>query len=472
MYKKREHIHFMGIGGIGMSGIAEILKLQGYSVSGCDLTSMSKTIEHLQKIGCQVYCEHSRCHVKDADVLVYSSAVDKQHPEILTALEKGIPVIPRAIMLAELMRTKFSVAVSGTHGKTTTTSLISHIMIEAGVQPTVIIGGVLKSIGNNVQLGRGSFLIAEADESDKSLLYLHPTMAVVTNIDNDHLDTYKDINDIKNTFKDFLVRMPFYGKAFLCIDDSNIQSILPLQHINVVKYGFSESADLMGEIVRIEQTQTDFNVYKNQVNVSSGKCFKSFLGSVTLNMPGQHNVLNALAATALCMEFDIPFESIVASLKSFKGVERRFEFKGIFRGADVFDDYGHHPTEIKNTLIVAQRRKNKRLHVVFQPHRFSRTQKCWNEFIEVLSGLNSQYKIDLLYITDIYPASEKPISGITSENLAKQIKEKNPRLKVICMPTYEQITQIITQEIEEGDLVLTLGAGKVNKIAETLISSK
>ncbi len=468
MYKKREHIHFMGIGGIGVSGIAEILRLQGYTVSGCDLCKTGKTIDYLEKIGCKISCGHDKDHVVDADVLVYSSAVDRQSPEVLAALEKGIPVIPRAIMLAELMRTKFSIAVSGTHGKTTTTSLISHIMIEAKLQPTVIIGGVLKSIDNNAQLGGGNVLIAEADESDRSLLYLHPTMAVVTNIDSDHLDTYKDINDIKSTFKDFLARLPFYGKAFLCIDDPNIQSILPLQHINVVKYGLSESADIMGEIIESGGTQTNFNIYKNRVDIASGKVQRTFLGNVTLNIAGQHNVLNSLAATAMCLEFDIPFPVIASALESFKGVERRFEFKGTFNGADIFDDYGHHPTEIKNTLIVAHKRKKNRLHVIFQPHRFSRTQKCWNEFVEVLSSLNFQYNIDSLYITEIYPASEKPIPGVTSENLVAAIKEKNPRLKIVSMATYEQITQSIQTEIEQGDLILTIGAGKVNKIAEAL----
>jgi UDP-N-acetylmuramate--alanine ligase len=468
MYKKREHIHFMGIGGIGMSGIAEILRLQGYPVSGCDLSKTGKTIDYLEKIGCKISCGHDKDHVVDADVLVYSSAVDRQHPEVLAALEKGIPVIPRAIMLAELMRTKFSIAVSGTHGKTTTTSLISHIMIEAKLQPTVIIGGVLKSIDNNAQLGGGNVLIAEADESDRSLLYLHPTMAVVTNIDSDHLDTYKDIDDIKSTFKDFLARLPFYGKAFLCIDDPNTQSILPLQHINVVKYGLSESADIMGEIVEFGGSQTNFNIYKNRVDIASGEIQRTLLGNVTLSIAGQHNVLNSLAATAMCLEFDIPFPVIALALESFKGVERRFEFKGTFKGADIFDDYGHHPTEIKNTLIVAQRRKKKRLHVIFQPHRFSRTQKCWNEFVEVLSSLNFQYNIDSLYITEIYPASEKPISGVTSENLVVAIKEKNPRLKITCMPTYEQIIQAIQPEVEQGDLILTIGAGKVSKIAEAL----
>jgi UDP-N-acetylmuramate--alanine ligase len=472
MYKKREHIHFMGIGGIGMSGIAEILQLKGYAVSGCDAAGTGKIIEHLQNIGCAISCGHDKNHIIDADVLVYSSAVDKQSPEVLAAIEKGIPVIPRAIMLAELMRTKYSVAVSGTHGKTTTTSLISHIMIEAGLQPTVIVGGVLKSINNNAQLGGGNFLIAEADESDRSLLYLHPTMAVVTNIDNDHLDTYKDIDDIKNTFKDFLARLPFYGKAFLCIDDPNIQSILPLQHINVVKYGLSETADLMGKIVDLGKSQTIFDIYKNHTNIKSGQFIQTLLGRVTLNIAGVHNVLNSLAATALCLESEISFDTIVQALESFRGVERRFEFKGNYKGADVFDDYGHHPTEIKSTLLVAQNRKSKKLHVVFQPHRFTRTQKCWDQFVDVLASVNCPYKIDTLYLAEIYPASEKPIPGITSEMLAQAIRERNPNLKIQCMPTYDDIKNSLQDVVCEGDLVLTIGAGRVNKVGESLVDIK
>lgn len=472
MYKKCEHIHFMGIGGIGMSGIAEILRLQGYSVSGCDLSGVGKTIEHLQKIGCSISCGHDKNHVTNADVLVYSSAVDMQSAEVLAAIEKGIPVIPRAIMLAELMRTKYSVAVSGTHGKTTTTSLISHIMIEGGMQPTVIVGGVLKSINNNAQLGDGDFLIAEADESDRSLLYLHPSMAVVTNIDNDHLDTYKDIEDIKNTFKDFLGRLPFYGKAFVCIDDPNIQAILPLQHINVIKYGLSEKADLMGKIIELGKAQTIFDLYKNQFDIKSGTVIQSLLGRITLNIPGIHNVLNSLAATALCMESGLQLDTIIQALESFRGVERRFEFKGIFNGVDVFDDYGHHPTEIKNTLLVAQKRKNKNLHVVFQPHRYTRTQKCWDQFVDVLAGSSDLYKIDALYLAEIYPASEKPISGITSEKLAKAIQDRNPNLKVMCFPTYDDIKNAVQTNVQGGDMVLTIGAGKINKVGECLVEGK
>lgn len=467
MYKKHEHIHFMGIGGIGMSGIAEILRLQGYTVTGCDTSTNNKTIDHLRSIGCSIAPHHDKCHIIDADVLVYSSAVDHQNPEVVAALEKGIPVIPRALMLAELMRTKFSIAVSGAHGKTTTTSLISHIFIEAPQNPTVIVGGVLKNINNNAHLGKSDILIAEADESDRSLLYLNPTMAVVTNIDAEHLDTYKDIDDIKNTFKNFLARLPFYGKAILCIDDKNIQDLLPLPHINVVKYGLTDKADIMGEIVGLNPTSSVFNIYKNKVDPISQTKHRRLLGQVTINIPGIHNVLNSLAATALCLEFDMPFITIATALETFKGVERRFEFKGNYKGTEIFDDYGHHPTEIKNTLIVANRRKNKGLHVAFQPHRFTRTQKLWDDFVDLFA--NKEYTIDTLYITDIYPASEQPIEGITSNRLVQAIKEKNPQLKIYYTPTYAEIKNHISDILQDGDLFLTVGAGKINQVGEALL---
>ncbi len=471
MYKKREHVHFMGIGGIGMSGIAEILKLRGYTVSGCDLGSNTKTIQHLQSIGCTVYFGHNVSHIHDADVLVYSSAVKQTDPEIQAALEKGIPVIPRALMLAELMRTKYSVAVSGAHGKTTTTSLISHIMIEAGRQPTVIVGGVLKNIANNAQMGGGEMLIAEADESDRSLLYLAPTMAVVTNIDAEHLDTYKDLDDIKTTFKNFLARLPFYGRAFVCIDDEPIRSILPLAHVYTVKYGFSADADVMGDNVELGISSSSFDVYVNTVLPGSHQKEKKLLGHITLNIPGRHNVLNSLAAIGLCLEFEVPFADIAAALETFKGVERRFEYKGMFKGADVFDDYGHHPTEIKTILLVAQRRAKKRLHVVFQPHRFTRTEKLWQEFIEVFASSQGQaYNIDTLYITDIYPASEAPIPGITSDRLVQAIKAHKPSMQVKYTPTYNDVMQELPAIMAEGDLLLTIGAGKVNQVGEALVA--
>ncbi|MFH0898285.1 MAG: UDP-N-acetylmuramate--L-alanine ligase [bacterium] len=466
MYKLRERLHFMGIGGIGMSGIAEILRLQGYTVSGCDTGAGSKTIEHLKEIGCQIFDCHDANHIHDADVLVYSSAINQKSPEVLAALEKGIPVIPRAIMLAELMRTKYSVAVSGAHGKTTTTSMISHILIEAQKNPTVIIGGVLKNIAANAQLGAGEFLVAEADESDRSLLYLNPTIAVVTNIDKEHLDTYKDIDDIKDTFKHFLARLPFYGKAILCIDDPHIRSILPLPHIGTVKYGFSPMADVRGVIVELTKMQSMFDVFVKK----SEKIEAQKLGRFVVNMPGEHNVLNALAAISLALEFEVSVEKIAHALESFHGVERRFEFKGMFKGVEVFDDYGHHPTEIKNTLNIAYKRKQKKLHVIFQPHRYTRTEKLWEDFVTLFAN-HEGYVIDTLLMTDIYPASEAPIANITSKNLIDAIKAKNPVLCAEYCSSSDEVVKFIRNNVQEGDLLITIGAGKVNKIGESLVSS-
>ncbi len=471
MYKKREHVHFMGIGGIGMSGIAEILRLRGYTVSGCDLGGTSKTLEHLRSIGCSIHQGHDVAHIHNADVLVYSSAVKHDSPEIQAALEKGVPVIPRALMLGELMRTKYSVAVSGAHGKTTTTSLISHIMIEADKQPSVIIGGILKNIANNAQVGGGEILIAEADESDRSLLYLSPTMAVVTNIDAEHLDTYTDIDDIKNTFKHFLARLPFYGKAIVCIDDPNVRSILPLPHVCTIRYGLSEDADIMGDIIELGVSSSIFDVYTMTQIPGSHQKEKTLLGRILLSVPGRHNVLNALAAIGLSLEFDVPFITIAHALETFKGVERRFEFKGICNGAEVFDDYGHHPTEIKTTLLVANKRKQKQLHVVFQPHRFTRTQKLWDDFVAIFANTNNPYSISTLYITDIYPASETPIPGITAAHLVEAIRQANPQINVTYIPTYEQITSQARTVINAGDLLLTIGAGKVNQVAEALVQN-
>ena len=459
MYKKCRHIHFIGIGGIGMSGIAEILKLQGFNVSGCDENINTKIVWHLKDIGCKIYQGHNKDHIKDVDVLVCSSAVNQKNEEVIAAMQKGIPVIPRAIMLAELMRTKHGVAVAGAHGKTTTTSIISHILIEAGLDPTIIIGGILKNISMNAKLGEGNFLVAEADESDRSLLYLNPSIAVVTNIDADHLDTYKDLADIKQTFKDFLSRLPFYGKAFICIDDANIRSILPLSHISTVKYGFGKNADIRGEIVELKKAVSIFDVFTH------GKK----LGRITLNMPGEPNILNSLAAIAISLEFDVPFTKIKNALKNFKGIERRFEFKGTYKGADIFDDYGHHPTEIKNSLMIAQKRTEKNLHVIFQPHRFSRTQKLWNEFVQAFSD---NKKIKTLSLADIYPASEAPIPGITSQKLAQAIKEKNPSIKIFHSSCYEEIEKNVVKHLEPGDMLLTQGAGKVNQIAEKLAEEK
>lgn len=349
MYRKKMHLHFVGIGGIGMSGIAKILRYQGYTISGCDNDMDQQSVRGLQALGCSIFYGNNTDACKDSsiDVLVYSSAINNQNPEIIAAQKRNIPTIPRALMLAELMRTKYSIAIAGSHGKTTTTSLISHILIEAHKDPTVIIGGVLKTISTNAQFGLGDFLVAEADESDRSLVHLQATIAVVTNINLEHLDTYHDIDDIKNTFKQFLDNLPFYGTAIVCNDNEQIRSLLPLTHSKTIKYGLTDNADIYANSITLDIDHSTFEVFYKGHS----------LGTVRTNMPGIHNVLNTLAALAVGLELEVPFETIQSALASFKGVERRFSFNGCYKGAEIFDDYGHHPEEIKNTVIVANKRK-------------------------------------------------------------------------------------------------------------------
>lgn len=461
MYKNNIHVHFVGIGGIGMSGIATILRHQGYTISGCDLDLDQQSVRSLLQLGCSVYHGNNgpHCHDKNIDVLVYSSAIKDHNPEIIAAQQRGIPTIPRALMLAELMRTKFSIAISGSHGKTTTTSLISHILINAHFDPTVIIGGHLKSISSNARFGHGDFLVAEADESDRSLLHLHATLAVITNIDLEHLETYTDIEDIKGTFRQFLNNLPFYGKAVVCIDDSNIQSLLPIPHVKIITYGSTPAADIYASAISLNPTSSLFTVFR--------KNSAEPLGTVECAMPGKHNILNALAAIAISLDLGISFDAIAESLKQFKGIERRFSACGTYKGADLFDDYGHHPQEIYHTLQVAKNRTNQKVTVIFQPHRYTRTNALWQDFVDIFV----QSGIDHLIITDIYPASEAPIANITGENLAKAIAEKNPSFSVAYAP-YEEHFSLLRTELDPlvntGDLVLFLGAGKINKMARIL----
>jgi UDP-N-acetylmuramate--alanine ligase len=462
MYNKKAHIHFIGIGGIGMSGIATILRYQGYTISGCDTDLEQHSIKNLQTIGCSIAHGNNTASCSDAtiDIVVYSTIIKPNNPEILAAQARGIPTISRALMLAELMRTKYSVAIAGAHGKTTTTSLISHILMEAHFDPTIIIGGHLKTISTNARMGKGDFLVAEADESDRSLLHLQPTLAVVTNIDLEHLETYKDLDDIKETFRQFLSNLPFYGKAFVCSDDENLASILPIPHIKTVKYGLQPTADFFATDITLNPDHSTFTV--NLKNNAAP------LGRVHLQMPGMHNILNSLGATALALDLGIPFATIAHALESFKGVDRRFTFRGTFNGTDIFDDYGHHPKEIECTLQVARRRAQGKLTVVFQPHRYSRTHGLWNAFIETFLASN----IDHLIITDIYGMSETPIENITSPALVEAIKARNPSFTITYVPYESHFTSIkhmVNTHIAAGDLLLLLGAGKVNKLAEILI---
>jgi UDP-N-acetylmuramate--alanine ligase len=461
MYSKKAHIHFVGIGGIGMSGIAKILKTQGYTISGCDLDLEQKSVEQLRALGCTIHEGNNTPYCQDpsTDILVYSSALSAQNPEIVAAQERGIPTIPRAVMLAELMRTKYSIAIAGAHGKTTTTSLISHILIEAGIDPTVIIGGHLKNISANARLGQGDFLVAEADESDRSLLRLYPTLAVVTNIDLEHLDVYKDIEDIKATFKQFLDNLPFYGKAFVCLDDPHIQALLPLSHVKTIKYGFHPDADLQARDIELFPDYVQFTAWD--------KTTQSSLGTIHLMMPGKHSVLNALAAISVTRELAIPFEKIAQALAQFKGIERRFSFKGTYRQAELFDDYGHHPTEIFHTLQVARQRAKNRLIVLFQPHRYTRTFHLLDQFVNVFK----EAQIDHLIITDIYAAGEQPIPGLSIYTLITRLQQtiSNFTVEYIALdPEFALVHEKVVSIVQANDLVLFLGAGKINKLADKL----
>lgn len=459
MYHKKAHIHFVGIGGIGMSGIAHILRQQGYTISGCDLDVSQQSIINLTNLGCSIFQgnNNERCHDASIDVLVYSSAVAQETPEIVAARKRGIPTIPRALMLAELMRTKYSIAIAGSHGKTTTTSLISHLLIEAHIDPTVIIGGHLKSISSNARLGTGDFLVAEADESDRSFTHLFPTIAVITNIDLEHLETYKDLDDIRTTFARFLSNIPFYGKAIVCVDDPQVRSILPIDSVKIVSYGIDTHAMVMASNVELGSDYSRFNLVYQDTDY----------GQVFLPIPGKHNILNSLAALALAADLEVPLEKSIAALATFKGVDRRFTFKGVFSGAEFFDDYGHHPVEIYHTLQVAKRRNRGKLFVVFQPHRYTRTGKLWDHFVNTFatSGL------DGLIITDIYPASELPITGVTSERLVEDIRSAAPDLPVWYASydrNFSTIKNILLPLLSPNDLVLLQGAGALNKLVDTL----
>lgn len=462
MYKKKAHIHFVGIGGIGMSGIATILRHQGYTISGCDIDLDQKSVLNLLALGCTIYQGNNtkNCQTDPIDVLVYSSVIKANDPEIIAAQQRGIPTITRALMLAELMRTKYSIAIAGSHGKTTTTSLISHILLEAHMDPTVIIGGHLHAISSNARLGSGDFLVAEADESDRSFLHLQATIAIVTNIDLEHLETYENLDDIKNSFSQFLDKVPFYGKAIMCIDDEHIRSLLPMPHLKIISYGIeNQNAVIFADEINLQVDATHFAVWNRQEQ----RC----LGHVKLSMPGIHNVHNALAAIALAEDLGIPFSTTAQALESFKGVDRRFSYRGSYKGIEIFDDYGHHPKEIYHTLMVARKRAREKLIVVFQPHRYSRTHALWDDFVSIFFTTH----IDELIITDIYAASEKSIDNITSSRLVDEIKQRNPNCQVTYVPfdqTLEHVQYLTQNYSETGNLLLFLGAGKITKLSTTL----
>jgi len=447
MYLKKYHIHFVGIGGIGMSGIAELLLNLGYKVSGSDVKSSDIT-DRLKELGGAIFKGHAAENIKGADVVVVSSAIDPDNPEIQAAGQSSTPVIPRAEMLAELMRLKYSIAIAGAHGKTSTTSIVAAVLAEGGLDPTVVIGGKLKSIGSNAVLGEGDFIVAEADESDGSFLKFSPTIAVVTNIDKEHLDFYADLDAIKTAFLSFLDRIPFYGLAVLCLDNEPIQELIPRMKKRYTTYGMSSQADFQIRDVEFGQQKSRFNVYHRGRK----------MGMIDLNLPGIHNVYNATASIAVGVELNIAFDQIKRALETVEGVQRRLEIKGESNGVTVIDDYGHHPTEIKVTLkTIEENWPNRRKVVVFQPHRYSRTRALFDEFSRAF------YQSDVLVVLPIYAASEKKIEGVTSQNLCEEIKAHGHK-EVIHTDGFKAALSHLKQTLQPGDVLLTLGAGDVWKV--------
>jgi UDP-N-acetylmuramate--alanine ligase len=452
MYKKIRRIHFVGIGGIGMSGIAEVLHNLGYAVSGSDGRD-SETTRRLASLGIRVAIGHAAEHVGDADVVVRSSAVPADNAELLAARHRLIPIIQRAEMLAELMRMKYGVAVAGTHGKTTTTSMVATVLAHGGLDPTMVIGGRLNTLGGNAKLGRGDFMVAEADESDGSFLKLSPTIAVVTTIDAEHLDYYRDLTHIQEAFLQFVNKVPFYGLAVLCLDQEHIQTILPRVEKRFLTYGLRAQADLQAGGMTFAGLTSSFEVTWKQEP----------LGRLDLNVPGMHNVYNALAAAAVGLELDVEFGTIRKALADFTGVDRRFHVRGETRGITVVDDYGHHPAEIQATLDAAKRGfARRRLLVCFQPHRYTRTQALLKEFSTAF------YQADVLFVTEIYPAGERPIPGVSGRQIAEGVAEHGHR-SAEFVPDKEALVERVLAAVQPGDMVLTLGAGDIWKVAEEMV---
>ena len=451
-FGKVRHIHFVGIGGIGMSGLAELLINLGYDVSGSDLRATEVT-RRLANLGGKIFEGHRKDHIEGADVVVYSSAVATNNPEISGATDRHIPVIPRAEMLAELMRLKYGVAVAGAHGKTTTTSMVASILTCGQLDPTVVIGGRLDIWGgSNAKLGQGDILVAEADESDGSFLALSPTIAVVTNIDHEHMDHYGDMEAIRQTFINFINKVPFYGTAILCLDNEEIQSIIPRLKKRYLTYGMSPQADLQAKDLKKEQWGSSLEaVYHG-----------GSLGRLTVGIPGEHNVLNALAAAAVGLELELDIEVIKEGLRALGGLSRRFQVKGEKAGILLLDDYGHHPTEIMATLHTAKECwPDRRLIVAFQPHRYTRTQALLDRFAISFNDA------DILVVSPIYPAGEPPIEGVTADRLAQSIKEHGHKDVIYC-PHQDEVVPTLQGLVKPGDLVMTLGAGNIHQEGDRL----
>jgi UDP-N-acetylmuramate--alanine ligase len=452
VFGKIQRIHFVGIGGIGMSGIAEVLVNLGYQVSGSDLKD-SPITQRLAGLGVRVSVGHDAANVEDAQVVVISSAVKGNNPEVVAARAAKVPVIPRGEMLAELMRMKYGIAIADSHGKTTTTSMVAQVLSQGGIDPTIVIGGKLGAIGSNAKLGKGPFLVAEADESDGSFLLLSPTIGVITNVDREHLDHYKNLGEIMDAFAAFGNRMPFYGSVFVCMDDPNVAALRPRLRRQVRTYGTNPQVDIRAQDIRMDGWRSFFKV----------KAFGEDLGEFSLGIPGHHMVLNALATIGVAMELGVEREVIRASLANFTGADRRFQKRGERKGVVVVDDYGHHPTEIAATLRAARAGfPDRRLVVAFQPHRYTRTQALLEEFGSAF------FDADLVLVTDIYAASEAPIPGITGRTVVEAILAHGQR-EAIYVPRVEDLAQVLDQATLPGDLVVTLGAGNITSLGPAFL---
>jgi UDP-N-acetylmuramate--alanine ligase len=494
MFAKIQRIHFVGIGGIGMSGIAEIMLNLGYKISGSDLKRSSVT-DHLKSLGATVSEGHNHENISGVDVVVTSSAITATNPEVLEAHKLHVPVIQRAEMLAELMRLKYGIAIAGMHGKTTTTSMVAAVLAAGGLDPTVVVGGRVDTMGSNARLGRSQYLVAEADESDRSFLKLSPILAVVTNIDREHMDCYRNMQDVKRTFLDFMDRVPFYGMIVACNDDPILRKLMPKIRRRMLSYGTRKGSDFHISLCLPDRRKagptgvsasesgsggppgpatTERSRNARPLNLFTVKFRDRDLGEFCLHVPGVHNVLNATAAIAVGVGLDISIERIREALESFRGVDRRFELRGKAAGVAVIDDYGHHPTEIRATLAAARQCGYGKIHVIFQPHRYTRTRDLMDEFTTAFADANS------LYVLDIYPASEQPIEGITGEALARRISEKGASASsfpdsgkggefVRYVGSFEDAVTAVCATAQEGDMILTLGAGSVSQLGPMVL---
>ena len=460
MFAKIQQIHFVGIGGIGMSGIAEVLLNLGYKVSGSDLRGSAIT-QRLAGLGAAVFEGHRAENIAGAEVVVTSSAIAAENPEVLEAHKLHVPVIQRAEMLAELMRLKYGIAIAGMHGKTTTTSMVAAVLAGGGLDPTVVVGGRVDAMGSNARLGRSQYLVAEADESDRSFLKLSPILSVVTNIDREHMDCYRNMRDVKKTFLEFMDRVPFYGMVVVCNDDPLLRRLLPQAQRRTVTYGTKRGSDFL---IKLEANPGAANIPGHGQPLSHFRVSyrKKDLGEFTLHVPGVHNILNATAAIAVGVGLDVGVEAIRTGLDQFRGVDRRFQLRGRVAGVSVIDDYGHHPTEIRATLAAARQCGFGKVHVVFQPHRYTRTRDLIEEFTTAFGDADS------LFVLDIYAANEKPIEGISGGALAERIREKSGR-NVQYASSFADAAAAVASLAQDGDMILTLGAGSVSQLGPMIL---